>query len=112
MRIDFTDYGIEFMAEHEYESLPAVRFNGCDRLRIGLTDDDMAVGLRDLLLERYPTGGRDDLADTLSELADDALETIRTAEAMGNQPLYQRWRMEYATIVRVADALGVDVTAR
>lgn len=111
MRIDFTDHGIEFVAEHEYESLPAVRFDGCDRLHIGLTDD-MAVGLRDLLSERYPTGGRDGLADTLSELADDALETIRAAEDMGNQPLYQKWRMEYATIVRVADALGVDVMDR
>lgn len=66
MRIDFTDYGIEFVAEHEYEGLPSIRFDGYDRLHIGLIDDDMAVGLRDLLLERFPTGGRDGLADTLS----------------------------------------------
>ncbi|MDU4040188.1 MAG: hypothetical protein E7H36_10495 [Bifidobacterium dentium] len=117
MRIDFTneEYGIEFVTEHEYESLPSIRFNGDDRLHIGLVDDDMAVELRDLLLDRFPTDERagltDTMAATLSDLAEDALGTIRAAEAMGNQPLYQKWRSEYATIVRVADALGVDISA-
>lgn len=116
MRIDFTDeeYGIEFVTERRYDSLPSVRFNGDDRLHIGLVDDDMAVELRDLLLDRFPTDERAGLADamaaTLSDLAEDALGTIRAAEAMGNQPLYQRWRAEYATIVRVADALGADIS--
>ena len=117
MRIDFTneEYGIEFVTEHEYESLPSIRFNGDDRLHIGLVDDDMAVELRDLLLDRFPTDERagltDTMAATLSDLAEDALGTIRAAEAMGNQPLYQKWRSEYATIVRVACALGVDISA-
>lgn len=116
MRIDFTDeeYGIEFVTEHEYESLPSIRFNGDDRLHIGLVDDDMAVALRDLPLDRFPTDERagltDTMAATLSDLAEDALGTIRAAEAMGNQPLYQKWRSEYATIVRVADALGADIS--
>ena len=60
MRIDFTDeeYGIEFVTERRYDSLPSVRFNGDDRLHIGLVDDDMAVELRDLLLDRFPTLAR------------------------------------------------------
>lgn len=116
MRIDFADeeYGIEFVKEHEYESLPSVHFNGDDRLHIGLVDDDMAVELRDLLLDRFPTDERagltDTMAATLSDLAEDALGTIRAAEAMGNQPLYRKWRSEYSTIVRVADALGADIS--
>lgn len=118
MRIEFADgdeeYGVDFIAERGYESLPSIRFNGDDRLHIGLVDDDMAFALRDLLLDRFPTDERAGLADTmaatLSDLAEDALGTIRAAEAMGNQPLYQKWRSEYATIVRVADALGVDIS--
>lgn len=59
MRIDFTDFGIEFVAEHEYESLPTIRLDGYDRrLHVGLVDVGMAVALRDLLLEQFPTDGR------------------------------------------------------
>lgn len=113
MRIEFADgdeeYGVDFIAERGYESLPSIRFNGIDRLRVGLSDDDMGTELRDVLNKRFPTNERAELAnaiaDKMSDLELDALEGIRSAEAVGNESLARRYRAEYSTLVKVAVAL-------